>query len=680
MRRRLVLILIGVLSACRPAGDVAAPASRANILLITIDTMRADRLGRGFTPVLDQLAAQGSQFSEARSVVPLTLPSHVSIMTGQLPPVHGIRVNGSARLQDTPTLASLLKGAGYQTRAVVAAFVLDRRFGVDAGFDDYDDQIPRDPGAMDALQADRPAGEVIDHAIKSLAALQVTAPWLLWVHLYDPHAPYAPPAAALARAKGSAYDGEVAFVDEQLGRLLSALNGRADANRTAIIVTGDHGESLGAHGEPTHGMLIFEPALRVPLVIRAPGVAASIRDDAASSIDIAPTVLALAGLPAVGTGRNLLAPPPASGAESYAESEYPRVAAWAPSRSLIRDRWKVIVSDRPVLFNLADDPGEERDLSPEQPALSQAMAARLDTLRAAGAASAGPTPVSSETANRLRSLGYVAANLAKPADAGGVNAADAMATWTAFESALGEVSSGRASQALPVLAKVTAAYPESPIFAATYARALAAAGRKAQAIVRFRDAVRRWPADWSLYHELAVVARDLGRAAEAERAEEAALALNASEPSVLNGKGLLMSDAGRHREAGSAFEAALQYDPTNAVYAANLGNALRALGDLDRAAAAYRRALERAPLPDAANGLGVVLVQQRQYAAAVPWLEQAARDPDFIEAQLNLGIALQEAGDLTRARQQYLKVGAAGPRHARERDVARLLLEKLGSR
>ncbi len=164
------------------------------------------------------------------------------------------------------------------------------------------------------------------------------------------------------------------------------------------------------------------------------------------------------------------------------------------------------------------------------------------------------------------------------------------------------------------------------------------------------------------------------------RAEEAALALNPHEPSVLNGKGLLMSDAGRDREASQAFEAALQYDPTNAVYAANLGNARRALDDLDGAAAAYRRALERAPLPDAANGLGVVLVQQRQYAAAVPWLEQAARDPQFIEAQLNLGIALQEAGDTARARQQYVKVIAAGSKHARERDAARTLLAQLGSR
>jgi arylsulfatase A-like enzyme/Tfp pilus assembly protein PilF len=677
MTRRLVPLLICTLAACRPAADVA-PAARPNILLVTVDTMRADRLGRGFTPVLDQLAAQGLRFTEARSVVPLTLPAHASIMTGQLPPSHGIRINGAARLQNTPTVAMLLKSAGYQTRAAVGAFVLDRRFGLDAGFDEYDDQIARNPDAMDLLQAERTAGDVIDRAARMLAGLQ-DAPWMMWVHVYDPHAPYSPPAAALARAKGNAYDGEIAYVDEQVGRLLTIVSSRGDAARTAVIVSADHGESLGAHGEPTHGMLIFEPVIRVPLIVTAPGVQPAVRDDAASIVDIAPTVLALAGLPATGAGRNLIGLPPAEGAESYAESEYPRVAAWAPARSLVRDGWKMIVSDRPVLFNLGDDPEEQRDLAAAQPALVTAMAARLDTLRAATASSSS-NAVSPETASRLRSLGYVAASLAPAPAAGGVNAADAMPAWSAFESALSDVTAGHIARALPALAKVSTAYPDSPIFAATYARALAASGQKTQAIAQFRDAVKRWATDWSLYHELAVVARDLGRADEAQRAEAAALALNPREPSVLNGTGLLMSDAGRDREASQAFESALQYDPTNAVYAANLGNSRRALGDLDGAAAAYRRALDRAPLPDAANGLGVVLVQQRQFAAALPWLQQAARDPEFIEAQLNLGIALQEAGEIAGARQQYLKVIAAGSKHARERDAARALLAQLGPR
>jgi choline-sulfatase len=676
MRRAAACLLVGALAACAGAAPAPAATERPNILLITIDTMRADRLGRGFTPALDRLASSGLRFTEARTTVPLTLPAHTSIMTGELPPTHGVRLNGAVRAEGTPTLAARLQAAGYQTRAVVGAFVLDRRFGLDRGFDAYDDRIPRDPDAMDLLQAERPAGPVIDQAIELMGKTSASQPWLLWVHLYDPHAPYDPPAPDLARAKGAAYDGEIAYVDAEIARLLELVDGRSDAARTAVIVTGDHGESLGEHGEPTHGMLLTEPALRVPLIVRAPGVAPAERRDAASLIDIAPTALALAGLPVQGQGRNLLASPPPSGIEIYAETEYPRVAAWAPTRSLIRDGWKVIVSDRPALFNLADDHGEARDLAAAQSSLAGAMSARLDTLRAAAKKTAAPA-ISQETINKLRSLGYVTPGVTPTGD-GGISAATAMPAWASFETALSDLSAGRVARALPVLARVSAAYPSSPIFAATYARALAASGRRTESLARFRAAVARWPADASLYHELAVVAREFGRTEEAMRAEDAALSLNANEPMALNGKGLLLVDADRHAEAAAAFDAATAADPTNAMYAANLGNALRAMGLLDAAAAAYRRALERAPLPDAANGLGVILVEQKQAAAAVPWLEQAAQDPSFVEAQLNLGIALQESGNVARARQQYQKVIAATGSYPREKAAARELLAQLG--
>ena len=676
MRRAAASLILCALAACAGSTPAAVPAVRPNILLITIDTMRADRLGRGFTPTLDRLSAAGLRFAEARTTVPLTLPAHTSIMTGELPPTHGVRINGAMRREGTPTLAATLKAAGYQTRAVVGAFVLDRRFGLDHGFDIYDDRITRDPDAMDLLQAERPAGPVIDRAIELMAKTSTSEPWLFWVHLYDPHAPYDPPAPDLARAKGVAYDGEIAYVDAEIARLLALVDGRADAARTAVMVAGDHGESLGEHGEPTHGMLLTEPALRVPLIVRAPGITGAERRDPASLIDIFPTALALAGLSAQSPGRNLLAPPPSSGLETYSETEYPRVAAWAPSRSLIRDGWKVIVSDRAALFNLAQDGQEARDLAAAQSSLAASMSARLDTLRAP-AQKAAPAAISQETANRLRSLGYVTPAVTSASD-GGIDPATAMPAWASFEAALSDLSAGRVTQSLPVLARVSAAYPASPIFAATYARALAAGGRKTEALTRFRAAVKQWPADASLYHELAVVARELGRAEEALRAEEAALALAAGDPLALNGKGLLLVDAGRHAEAAKAFEAAMSADPTNAMYAANLGNALRAMGQLEAAGAAYRRALDSAPLPDAANGLGVILVQQHQAAAAVPWLEQAAQDPSFVEAQLNLGIALQESGNAARARQQYLKVIATAGSHPREKEAARALLAQLG--
>ena len=231
-----------------------------------------------------------------------------------------------------------------------------------------------------------------------------------------------------------------------------------------------------------------------------------------------------------------------------------------------------------------------------------------------------------------------------------------------------------------MFAALAAAHPDAPIFASTYARALASSGRAREALVRFRAAVAHWPDDWSLFHELSTVARDAGLGAEARRAEDAALTLNPHEPSALNGKGLLLSDGGAHAEAAHAFEQAVTYDPTNATYLANLGNARRATGDLEGAAEAYRRALDRAPdLGDAANGLGVVLVQQQRAAEAVPWLERAARDPGFLEAHLNLGIALQQAGQLARATAQFRAV-AATPARSRERDAARALLAEMQRR
>jgi tetratricopeptide (TPR) repeat protein len=308
------------------------------------------------------------------------------------------------------------------------------------------------------------------------------------------------------------------------------------------------------------------------------------------------------------------------------------------------------------------------------------MTAALQAMRRQGAASAGAGPApSADTAQRLRALGYVAAPPSRP-DAAAVTPASAMRDWSAFEVALTDSRTGRLPRALPVFASLAAAHPDAAIFASAHARALAASGATREALTRLRAAVARFPGDWTLFHELSAVARESHLAAEAMRAEEAALALSPHEPSALNGKGLLLADAGAPHEAARAFEAAVTYDPTNASYQANLGNALRATGDLDGAAAAYRRALARVPaLGDAANGLGVVLVQQQRAAEALPWLELAAGDPAFVEAQLNLGIALQQAGQPARAAAQFRKVSSmATP--TREREAARTLLGQMERR
>jgi len=677
---RLAILAVVLTTACAPARPATTGGATAplNLLLITLDTFRADRIGPRLTPALDRLAAAGLRFTDARTVAPLTLPAHVSIMTGLRPPRHGTRLNGVVYTSGTDTLATRLQQAGYRTGAVVGAFVLDRRFGLAAGFDDYDDDIARDPAAMDTLHAERPAGAVIDRALAMLAHRTGPAPWLQWVHLYDAHAPYTPAPAALSRAAGVAYDGDVAGVDDAVGRLLVAVAARADAARTAIVVVGDHGESLGAHDEATHGMLVTEPAIRVPLLLRVPGMAPATRRDAASVVDVAPTLLALAGqaVPDL-DGRNLLAPLP-DDVSSYAESEYPTVAAWAPVSALVRGSWKLVIADRPRLFDLAADAEEQRDLAAQEPARARELTAALQVIRRRVASAGNPATVSADTARQLRALGYVTA--ASPRGTAAAPAPGVMRDWSAFEAALTDSRAGRLAQAVPVLASLTAAHPDAPIFASSYARALAESGRTREALTRFRAAVARFPGDWSLFHELSAVAREAGLMTEAARAEDAALVLSPREPSALNGRGLLFADAGVPADAARSFTQALDADPTNATYQANLGNALRATGDLDGAATAYRRALARAPnLGDAANGLGAVLVQQQRPAEAVPWLEQAARDPAFTGAQLNLGIALQQAGQPDRAVAQYRKV-AALPTPSREREAARALLAQMGPR
>src|SRR5436189_295950 len=232
-----------------------------------------------------------------------------TIATGLLPPAHGVRQNGTDALADThQTIARLLKTAGYATGAFVGAFVLDRRFGLAQGFDTYDDRIPRDPNATERLEAERPASAVIDGAIAWLEGRTSNpGPFFMWIHLYDPHAPYNPPGEFRARSR-TPYDGEIAYADAQLGRLLESLRARGEIDRTLIVVAGDHGEGLGDHGERTHGMLLYDSTLRVPLIVVAPGRRAARRDDAVSLTDLAPTILRAAGVtvPDAMKGRDLL--------------------------------------------------------------------------------------------------------------------------------------------------------------------------------------------------------------------------------------------------------------------------------------------------------------------------------------------------------------------------------------
>ena len=681
-RPTLVLILaLGAAmvlgTACRAGREQPPPPVRPNIVLITIDTLRADRIGRGFTPAIDALATAGVRFDNARSTVPLTLPSHVTIMTGLLPVAHGVRDNGVifAPQPAAPTLARRLRDAGYRTGAFVGAYVLNRRFGLAEGFDTYDDRVRRNPDEGARLEAERTGGEVVDAAVAWLN--ESTSQFFLWVHLYDPHAPYEPPAGYAEKAGGDAYNGEVAYADTQVARLIEVLRARSVMASTVVVVTGDHGEGLGDHGEHTHGMLAYDSTLKVPLILSGAKVPKRVVSSPVSLTDIAPSLLRLAGLTPAGGGADLLAPESRE-RDVYAESQYPRAAGWHALSVLAGERWKLIQSSETELYDLASDPSEQKNIARAHAGVVQGMTTRLATLQAA--APSAPATVSADASERLRALGYVSgASALAASDPRAPNPARVIDAWAVFETALSQTTARRPAEALPALKTLAARFPDAPVFQTTYGRALKDAGRPAEAVAVYRQAVTRIR-DASLFHDLAVAARAAGNRTEALKAEQAALALEGRNSAALNGLGLLHIEAGRAKDAAASFEQAAALDPSNASYWSNLGNALRELGNFVQADAAYRRALDADPAyGDAANGLGTILVQAGKPADAVQWFERAIQHaPDFYEARLNLGIALQESGQRDRAAVVYREILAkAPPRFRREREAAAQLQRQL---
>jgi arylsulfatase A-like enzyme/tetratricopeptide (TPR) repeat protein len=654
-------------------------STRPNIVLVTIDTLRADRIRRGFTPTIDALADAGLRFDNARSAVPLTLPSHVTLMTGLLPVAHGVRQNGVvfAPRSSAPTLAQALRGAGYRTAAFVGAYVLDRRFGLGDGFEIYDDRIRRDPNLGARLEAERPAREVVDAVLPWLN--QTASPFFLWVHLYDPHAPYEPPSDFWAKAGGNPYDGEVAYADAQIARVIDAIRARGLTASTVVAIAGDHGEGLGDHGEPTHGMLAYDATLKVPLVLSGGTLQKRVVSAPVSLADLAPSLLRLAGLtPAQSISGVDLLSATSQERDVYAETFYPRNAGWHPLSVMAGERWKLILSSETELYDIAADRNEQHNVAAANPGVVQGMTTRIGLLQASAPAADAAVPA--DAAERLRALGYVSGSPpSAERDRSAPNPARVIESWAQFEEALSNVNAGRAREALPALKSLAVKFPDAMVFQTTYGRALKDAGQAAEALAVYRRAVVRIQ-DASLYHDLAVAARAAGKNAEAERAEQAALALEGNNPAALNGLGLLQAEAGRAKEAAASFERAATLDPSNASYWTNLGNARRELADVTQAEAAYKRALDVDPTyADAANGLGVLLVQGGKPADAIPWFERALKSaPDLYEARLNLGIALQESGQRDRAAAVYQEILIkAPPRFARERRAAGELLQQV---
>lgn len=678
----------------------------ANLVLVTLDTVRADRLGAyGYaaaeTPWLDRLAREGVRFEQASAQVPLTLPSHATILSGLLPPHHGLRNNGIGTFPEGPaTLATLLSGAGYRTGAFVGAFVLDRRFGLGHGFEVYDDEVHRDPGAGRVLEAERPGREVMDRALAWLdqePAPQGTAakPFFLWIHLYDAHAPYVPPSPWRERHPGRPYDGEIASVDEQVGRLLQELQQRGLAERTVVAVTADHGEGLGDHGEQTHGLLLYEPTLRVPLLVRGPGLpAGTVVRTPVSLVDLAPT---LAGL----LGRGLPAPPGRSldgrdlatalrqgdepaPADVYAETRYPAVFGWSPLAALRRRDLKYLAAPRPELYDLARDPGEAKNLA-DRTDQKAGFAARLAEIEA-GAVEAPRNAPDAETRARLASLGYAAGSpppRRAPSDLSSMPDPRRMVDlFQRYEQAHNQLKGGEVEPALASLEELVAADPRNPVFRGELARAFRTRGELGRAVPLYRQAAEDAPGDPDAWYNLAATLQEAGRPAEARQALERALRLDPTRSEAHNTLALALLAEGKAEEALRELQAAVALDARDATALNNLGNVLRGLGRLDEAEQAYRRAAEVAPrYAEPWNGLGTLEVERDRPAAALSFFDRALTlAPSYHEVRLNRGIALELAGRREAAAAAYRDFLATTGRHpqfAEQRRAAEHLLARL---
>ncbi len=634
-------VAAGAAAAGGGGGGAGGGGPRLNLLLVTLDTVRADHLGcyggaSAETPTLDGLAREGVRFAHAASPVPLTLPAHTSILTGLLPARHGVRNNGGAGLAaGFPTLATRLAAAGYRTGAFVSAFVLDHRFGLQAGFATYDDEVRRDPNAGWVLEAQRPGDQTVDRALAWLDSQPAgdQHPFFLWVHLYDVHAPYNAPPPYRQRHAERPYDGALAFDDAQLGRLLAGIDRRGGRASTLVAVAADHGESLGEHGEATHGLLLYEGDLAVPLLLRGPGLAPGVVATPVGLIDLAPTLAGLLGLgsgwsAAAIDGRDLSAglrgrrePPPT---DLYAETRYPEIFGWQPLAALRRRDLKYIAAQRPELYDLTRDPREQANLA-------ATAAAAPHTAGGAPAAAAGGRGADEQR----RLLQGFAARVA------GI-AADALRLPPPY--ALAAVAANNANTAAPSRG---AGQP--------------AAGGDAEARARLE----------SLGYVTGGPAVTTG-AAEANAARRGAAAPYGPEPSrqvELFQRFERAHDeqlAGNKAAAQADLEALVASDPPNPVFRAKLAQVLRERGDLARAIPLYRSAAAATPAdPEAWYNLAAALSEAGQLGEARTAIEKALRlDPGRPEAHNTLGLVLLGERKPEDARREFAAAVAADPRNA----------------
>ncbi len=657
-----------------------------NLLLVTLDTLRADRLGSyGYaaasTPNLDALAARGLRFTQATTVTPLTLPAHSSLLTGTFPAYHGVRDNGGFYLDEKhQTLAEVLRAAGWRTGGFVGAFVLDSRWGIAQGFerffDDFDlTQFERAPG-MDAIQ--RPGAEVVEKALAWLAEDR-ERPFFAWVHLYDPHMPYAAPEPYRSRfppTLSGAYDAEIATTDALVGRLLAALEDDGRLAGTLVVVLADHGEMLGEHGEMTHGFFVYDAAVRIPLLLAGPGVGAGVIRDQVRIVDVMPTVLAHLGVepPAAVQGVDLR--PLVRGERlrlvAISESWFPRYHyGWSELVAIQDGRHKLIRAPRREVYDLERDAAERVNLAARESARAEGMERALDRLLAElarGAAPAGPVTVDAETAARLAALGYAggATSARHLEDRPRADPKDKIGLYNLLKEAGAAATAGDLDLAI---AKVTQALAEDPevveghLLLGNFHRQ---AERFDAAAAAYRAALAVDPEHQEALYSLALAYEEQGRLEDAMAGLDRAHTLDPRNGKVLWLRADVRMRQGRHAEAEAELQRALTLDLDRPRFLAKLGECYLEMGRPAEAETRLGEALAENPgLAGAHFHLGLAREEQGRPAGAMAaYRREVALHADAYRARFNLGKLLLAGGRPADAAEQLRQTLATQPQFA----------------
>lgn len=651
------------------------PALPPNVLFISVDTLRADRVSlldpeKGVTRHIDVLGQEGIIFERAFSHVPLTLPSHTSMMTGLAPVHHGIHDNAGFRVSEEHlTLAEYLKSHGYKTAAFVASFPLDQRFGLNQGFDLYNEGYPsRNP--LKTFFPERPAQKVVDSALDWLKSHRQERPWFIWIHLFDPHQPYNPPPSYHEKYANNLYDGEVAYVDDQLARFFEALKQLNLWQSTVVIFTADHGESLGEHGESTHGLFAYNSTLHVPLIIRIPNQEpVRIRNFVALS-DLFPTLCSILGLPIPEglDGRDLS---PLWKSPSPATPDPPilieALAAylnrgWAPLIGIIWRGQKYIDTPIPELYDLHRDFEEKENLVGK--VMTRAFKMKLNRMFPLDRIT--PQKEDPETLEALRSLGYISGGT-PPRKTSFTRDDDPkvlLPIHEKFMRALQLYGHGEYNAAIELMKEVITQRKDMILAYLYLAQFYRDSGRLRDSLKTLQAALRVDPRHLEVMAKLGITYVEMGFFEKGKEIFEFLIQHKRNDPDVWNYLGIAYWRLNQPKKAEQAFQQALKLDPDDPMVYNNLGNLYFSTRSFDLSEKMYHEAIRLDPtLAAAYNGIGACLLAKGNAREAITWFRKALdADPEYVHALFNLGSELYKQGRKKEALPYLVKyLEIAGP-------------------